>query len=749
MPPLSPSPLGASTTSPSAEAAAEHADKEAFARSAADELALLTRQAAVETVTPAAPLPRRRGVESGGTEADGGHDGRRLCMLDVLWAASSFPAEGGGAHDASANGGEQRQTATASATTRTTSQDSHGVAFTAASAPASAEMPPPPPPPLTLSEPVDRPCSGPLRAALLGTRAYFPRSRITIFPACVQTPRSGEDGGSSGSSGSSSSSCRDENGCGSELRRAWQRQWKAWCESTGARVFLSGGVSAAIEAGPVLDAGLLWRGPVVAGATRTTASAPAPPSTATTTTAAKVPPRTSSGTSSSAATLHNPHPPQPARAIPVFPSLDGFALRLAAAAVAPSASGPAEGVPSGSAAGGGPAAAVARGASSTLRRAPALRLARVISPAEVAHACHLLADRGLAPALELFVEDDERYRGSAEFLKKWAMDGRGLRLVTGAAAAEATGGVRGGRAETRKGGVNEGLAMACFPHHRGRNRRRPRELAGGGGHADVGAVEEDEGRDVTTPVWSVTLFRQASEFSEAAVSALVGESSGDRCIDSGFISRLAWGGSRSGSVLTRMTTGPSHTSPPSDPVEEKEDMGETAATSSVVASLPVYTSASLMSQQSRLFFPPQEALSAKDDATTPLPLTPAGASTSSRSSSRKRRRSAGSSVVGGTIPRGSEGRAPGEGALGAEAACSSSSSPREGGGRRRSNRIVVALAVAEANNQLSELQERSAAAAAEDGRRRRTKESASGKARSACGGGDGRGAGCKGGEDTR
>ncbi|CAM9512732.1 unnamed protein product [Ectocarpus sp. 12 AP-2014] len=741
IPPLPPSPLGASTTGPSAEAAVEHADKEAFARSAADEIALLTRQAAVETVTPAAPQPRRRGGESRGTEADGGHghDGRRLCMLDVLWVAPSFPAEGGGAHDVSANGGEQRQTAPA-VTARTARQDSHGVALKAASAPASAEMPPPLPPPLTLSEPVDRPCSGPLRSALLETRAHFPRSRITIFPACVQTPRSGED------DGSSSSSCRDKNGCGTELRRAWQRQWKAWCESTGARVFLGGGVSAAIGAGPVLDAGLLWRGPVVAGATRTMVSAPAPPSaTSTTTIAAKVPPRTSSGTSSSAATLHNPNPPQPARAIPVFPSLDGFALRLAAASVAPSASGAVEGVPRGAAAGGGPAATVARGASSTLGRAPSLRLARVISPTEVARACHLLADGDLAPALELFVEDDERCRGSAEFLKRWAVDGRGLLLVTGASAAEATGGVRGGRAEAGKGGVDEGLAMACFPHHRRRNRRRPRELAGSGGNVDVGAVEEDEGRDETAPVWSVTLFRKASEFSEAVVSALVGESGGDRGMDSGLISRLGWGGSGSGSVLTRTTTGPSHTSPPSDPVEEKEDMGETAATSSVVASLPVYTSASLISQQSRLFFPPQEALSAKPDgAMTPLPSTPAGASTSSRSSSRKRRRSAAPTVVGSTIPRGSERRAPGEGALGAEAACSSSSSPREGGGRRRSSRIVGALAVAEANNQLSELQERCAAAAAEGRRRRRTKESASSIARSACGGGNGRGAGCRG-----
>ncbi|CAN0554517.1 unnamed protein product, partial [Ectocarpus sp. 12 AP-2014] len=102
-----------------------------------------------------------------------------------------------------------------------------------------------------------------------------------------------------------------------------------------------------------------------------------------------VPPRISSVTSSSAATLHNPNPPQPARAIPVFPSLDGFALRLAAASVAPSASGAVEGVPRG-AAGGGPASTMARGASRTLGRAPALRLARVISPAEVARACHLL-----------------------------------------------------------------------------------------------------------------------------------------------------------------------------------------------------------------------------------------------------------------------------------------------------------------------------------------------------------------------
>ncbi|CAB1099270.1 unnamed protein product [Ectocarpus sp. CCAP 1310/34] len=96
MPLLSPSPLGASTTGPSAGAAVEYADKEAFARSAADEIASLTRQATVETVTPAALLPRRWGGESGGTATGGGHDGRRLCMLDVLWAASSFPAEGEG-----------------------------------------------------------------------------------------------------------------------------------------------------------------------------------------------------------------------------------------------------------------------------------------------------------------------------------------------------------------------------------------------------------------------------------------------------------------------------------------------------------------------------------------------------------------------------------------------------------------------------------------------------------------------------
>ncbi|CAN0554524.1 unnamed protein product, partial [Ectocarpus sp. 12 AP-2014] len=306
------------------------------------------------------------------------------------------------------------------------------------------------------------------------------------------------------------------------------------------------------------------------------------------------------------------------------------------------------------------------------------------------------------------------------------------------------------RAEAGKGGVDEGLAMACFPHHPRRNRHRPRELAGSGGKANVGAVEEDEGRDESAPVWSVTLFRKASEFSEAAVSALVGESGGNRCMESGLISRLVWGGSGSGSVLTRTTTGPSHTSPPSDPVEEKEDMGETAATSSVVASLPVYTSASLISQQSRLFLSPQAALSAKPDgAMTPLPLTPAGASTSSRSSSRKRRRSAAPTVVGSTIPRGSKRRAPGEGALGTEAACSSSSPPREGGGRRRSSRIVGALAVAEANKELLELQKKSAAGAAEDRRRRRTKESALSKARSACGGGNGRGAGCRGGEDTR
>lgn len=97
MPPSSPSLVGASTTcSPSAEDAGEQADKEAFVRSAADDINLLTREAAVETVTPPVPLHRRRGGESGWTEADGGNDDRHLCMLDVLWAASSLPAEGEG-----------------------------------------------------------------------------------------------------------------------------------------------------------------------------------------------------------------------------------------------------------------------------------------------------------------------------------------------------------------------------------------------------------------------------------------------------------------------------------------------------------------------------------------------------------------------------------------------------------------------------------------------------------------------------
>ena len=170
--------------------------------------------------------------------------------------------------------------------------------------------------------------------------------------------------------------------------------------------------------------------------------------------------------------------------------------------------------------------AVSSAAASILGRAQELRLARVITPVEAARACHLLSDGASAPALELCVDDAERFPGSAAFLEGRAADGRGLLLVAVASSslsplplATVSGGRGGGGVPSDE---EEGLAMVCFPHpnlHRNRHRRRS---CNGGGKPGLGETETG-GPPGGRTVWSVTLFRRPTEFSEEAVSALLGE----------------------------------------------------------------------------------------------------------------------------------------------------------------------------------------------------------------------------------
>lgn len=302
-----------------------------------------------------------------------------------------------------------------------------------------------------------------------------------------------------------------------------RRLWASWCESTGARLFLGGmervGGSRErnIEHGP-FESGLLWRGPVSTGPSR---------------------------------------PPTPG-----FPALEGFSLRVTPSWLAAMMGGGNDvcGV-----------TGVGSSAASILARAPALRLARAISPATALRSCHLLADGTSAPALELSVCDRDRFPGSAAFLERCAANRTGLLLVAAAPLSMEACAGRGhyGLVPEWK---EEGLAMVCFPTF-------PRWWEG----------KPPDG----TSTWSVTLIRRPFEFSEDAVDALVEESGtwelGTRCREVGAFLPPSMG----------VSPGKTKSYPSSLPIavegeyreEDKwgglEEEGDGVASS--IASLPFYT----------------------------------------------------------------------------------------------------------------------------------------------------------------
>ncbi|CAN0153519.1 unnamed protein product, partial [Laminaria digitata] len=291
--------------------------------------------------------------------------------------------------------------------------------------------------------------------------------------------------------------------------------WGPWCAATGARLIfgrrlyparcrLSDGETHSDDQGFVpSDPGLLWRGPITAGALR---------------------PQQTDLDPAASGTDPAPAPP-PASG---FHSLEGFSLRVTEGAASAgeefalrvraggTASAGEEGV---SHEKGMSSVAVSSAAASILGRARELRLARVINPAAAARACHLLSDGASAPALELCVYDAGRFPGSAAFLEGRAADGRGLLLVAVASsssplsplssAATASSGRGGGGVLSDREG-EEGLAMVCFPHphlHHDRHDRRRRHPCREGAEPGRGETDADGGPPGGRTVWSVTLFR--------------------------------------------------------------------------------------------------------------------------------------------------------------------------------------------------------------------------------------------------
>ena len=418
------------------------------------------------------------------------------------------------------------------------------------------------PPALTLSAPVEEQRSTPLRDSLLAVRAHHPESCLTIWPPAPEDGEgigpfdsrnqafiSGDAAGSSarGAAGRAATEAEAEslalsdsdvdhpqvqqaekgleNGGVSHPLQAGKGSangereglgpplWEPWCAATGARLIFGarylahpgGGETCETYAGDrdlPIDPGLLWRGPITAGLmTR---------------------PQETDPTESSSGSAFAPFPPANG-----FPALQGFSLRVAGGAAWSEGEGSSHEHSLGS-------VAVSSAAASILSRAQELRLARVITPAAAARACHLLADGASAPALELCAYDAERFPGSAAFLEGRAADGRGLLLVAVAtpslsllssSSSVASGGRGGGGILS---GGEEGLAMVCFPHsdpllHRHRRCRPSYSCHRNGEQPGCGAKESDAPSGGGRTIWSVTLFRRPTEFSEEAVSALLGE----------------------------------------------------------------------------------------------------------------------------------------------------------------------------------------------------------------------------------
>eukprot|EP00904_Undaria_pinnatifida_P010791 jgi/Undpi1/6842/HiC_scaffold_21.g09318.m1 len=417
-------------------------------------------------------------------------------------------------------------------------------------------------PALTLSAPVEERRSTPLRDSLLAVRAHHPESCLTIWPPAPEDGEgigpfdsrsqafiSGDAAGSSarGAAGRAATEAEAEslalsdsdvdhpqiqqaekgleNGGVSHPLQAGKGSangereglgpllWEPWCAATGARLIFGarypahpgGGETCETYAGDrdlPIDPGLLWRGPITAGLmTR---------------------PQETDPTESSSGSAFAPFPPANG-----FPALQGFSLRVAGGAAWSEGEGFSHEHGLGS-------VAVSSAAASILSRAQELRLARVITPAAAARACHLLADGASAPALELCAYDAERFPGSAAFLEGRAADGRGLLLVAVAtpslsllssSSSVASGGRGGGGILS---GGEEGLAMVCFPHsdpllHRHRRCRPSYSCHRNGEQPGCGAEESDAPSGGGRTIWSVTLFRRPTEFSEEAVSALLGE----------------------------------------------------------------------------------------------------------------------------------------------------------------------------------------------------------------------------------
>ncbi|CAN0423058.1 unnamed protein product, partial [Pylaiella littoralis] len=754
-----------------ARAAGAAAAAEDFVRSAADEITVLTREAAAEMVV-VAPGPGGRA----------GHRSRG--MFDVLWVAASCTPEGD--HPIARNQTLSPSDISATFVARASAEDelnaerapsATAAAAAAAAAAISISVPSPAwssPLAFTLSDTVDRPRSAPLRSALQIVRMCFPQSRLTIWPAGMHADEheGGDSRGSGSSSGSGSSrnssipseangsdgntgaavseeigtqeggvlvpstalECSDRDGLHHRRRRPGQqrRQWEAWSESTGARLLQSlvvdsGGVPAT-EAWAGLDPGLLWRGPVIAGAAAAAAAAAAATAATTTTNVRPLETDTKNIGATAPATscfndLDSTTMPASSGGAGSFPTLEGFALRVMAAGGAAETGGPwTSGRVRDSGCGdyrsrnvgesddhrpknddddddddngGRSVVVIARATATALGRTPALRLARVVSPGEVARVAYLLADLDLAPALELFVEDEERFPGSAAFLKGWAADGRGMLLVAAEAAETATaaGGVVDGCKGGRGGiGGGKGMAMACFPHQRG---AKGKDDQGGGG--------------TVTTSWSVTLFRRPWEFSEAAASALVGESGGGGGLSFGF--GQGGLGLRSGSELPPPPdplTAPSsrfQSRPQSEETEEEKEDQEKKTFGAVVASLPVYTSASLLSDARCMFHPLQSPAESADAPSSPMP-PPGGSAVAAAAaaSGGKRRRSATAAAVAASAmpgrsssPRGSKRREAASSRMNAAAQeVPTPNFPAKERVQRRSSRIVGEAALTSA-----------------------------------------------------
>ncbi|CAM9166510.1 unnamed protein product [Sphacelaria rigidula] len=410
-------------------------------------------------------------------------------------------------------------------------------------------------------------CAFPLREAIRNACANFANgSRVTIWPA-----RSGagidRDSGQDSIPGKVSN---NENAVERKERTGYASasanegllctDWSAWGRSLGATVFVASRQASnysthslrsctTADESPV-QPGLLWRGSIVSAVTTVLRSAEEP----------------------SRASGSSPNPPSSSQqqqeevSAKAIPTLTGFAIRIAASnfgvhtchdggrhsrdnvSTANASGGCTVGVTGTTAPTSPPLATrVTAMAEKLLARTSALRLARVVTPAAVARVCHLLADGALTPPLELFVHDPCRFPGSAAFLESCGKDGKGLLLVAApvspAAVAKTTGCFDPEKTGNDVAAIGahaaiaeEGLAMVCFPSRT--------YCAGGTGRGDypngddcdgLGDVFRDgargsseelegdgrEGRRAT--VWSVTLFRQPSEFSEEAVKALVGE----------------------------------------------------------------------------------------------------------------------------------------------------------------------------------------------------------------------------------